>query len=208
MRHKTGVNQWTSTDDTLNWFDAIQVSKTSKFLQFDIDNFYPSISEELLTKALDWARTYTYKEERSERIIIHLRRNFLFDGQNFWCKTSGSRFDVTMGAFDGGECCELVGLYMLFQVVTVKAIFLKEELGLYRDDGLGFVDGGGPKIDQKRKQLIQLFKENGLNITVEANTRRLRYLDVILDMDRGDYRPFHKPNANINYVRQGSNLHL
>ena len=189
----------------MKWFENVKGSRSCKFLQFDIDNFYPSISEDLLIKALDWAEQYTFIDERSRRIVMHSRRNFLFDGQRFWCKSADSKFDVTMGAFDGGEVCELVGLYMLHQVVVVKSIFEKEQIGLYRDDGLCMVEGGGPQIDHKRKELIKVFKENRLNITVEANTRRVSFLDVILDLDRQDYRPYHKPNAIINYVRKGSN---
>ena len=38
-----------------------------------------------------------------------------------------------MGAFDGAEVCELVGLYLLKQM---EVFIPREQVGLYRDDGL------------------------------------------------------------------------
>ena len=41
-------------------------------------------------------------------------------------------FDIGMGSFNGAECCDLVGLYLLSLLK-----YLKINLGLYMDDGLG-----------------------------------------------------------------------
>ena len=38
-----------------------------------------------------------------------------------------------MGSFDGAEICELVGLFIL---TKLEEKFGKENVGLYRDDGL------------------------------------------------------------------------
>jgi hypothetical protein len=46
---------------------------------------------------------------------------------------SNSLFDVTMGSFDGAEICELVRLFILNHL---GKRFGKENIGLYRDDGL------------------------------------------------------------------------
>ena len=48
-------------------------------------------------------------------------------------KKEGNTFDVTMGAYDGGEVCKLVGTYILHQL---SAKYIKDDIGLYRDDGL------------------------------------------------------------------------
>ena len=48
-------------------------------------------------------------------------------------KKEGGLSDVTMGAFDGAEVCELVGNFLLHQL-SMK--FNKNDFGLYRDDGL------------------------------------------------------------------------
>ena len=37
----------------------------------------------------------------------------LFDKDNVWVKQDNSKFDVSMGSYDGAELCDLVGLYLL-----------------------------------------------------------------------------------------------
>ena len=73
-------------------------------------------------------------------------------------KTRNEEFDVSMGCFDGAEVCELVGVYILHLLRTVMR---KDNVGLYRDDGLGILrNSSGPEIERKRKQIIQIFKTN------------------------------------------------
>ena len=52
-------------------------------------------------------------------------------------------FEVSQGSYDGAECSELVGLYLLAQIHTVIP---KEDVGLYRDDGIGYVTPTDPKV--------------------------------------------------------------
>ena len=207
IRKKLSLCQWQSSDDTLKWFKDILKSDTSgmKFIQFDIENFYPAISEDLLEKALVWARKHTFLSELATKIVIHARRTILFDGSNTWCKKENSRFDVGMGAFDGAEVAELIGLYMLDLVVNVHQVLPRNSFGLYRDDILGIVRGSGPIIERVKKKIVDIFKKEGLQITAEANTRRVNFLDFMLDLDEKIHRPFHKPNANVVYVNQKSN---
>ena len=65
-----------------------------------------------------------------------------------------------MGSFDGAECCELIGLYMLNKLTEGKhALFSKASLGLYRDDGLGIVrirGRPGNKLESLSKKVIEL----------------------------------------------------
>ena len=59
-----------------------------------------------------------------------------------------------MGSNDGAECCEIIGLYMLNKLTHGKhAIFKKENIGLYRDDGLAVVKirGRPGSILEKKK---------------------------------------------------------
>ena len=57
-----------------------------------------------------------------------------------------------MGCFDRAEVCELVGTYILTQLDTV---FKNENIGFYRDDGLGiFRNLSGPAIERKRKAIV------------------------------------------------------
>ena len=54
-REAIGVNQWRSTSDVLNWFKGLKGKKDLRFLQFDIEKFYPSITKNLLSKAINKA---------------------------------------------------------------------------------------------------------------------------------------------------------
>ena len=106
-------------------------------------------------------------------------------------KKGNSDFDVTMGAFDGAEVCELVGLYLLQQV---KSEIKEVTLGLYRDDGLGLYNSRtpGPKVEQFRKKLVEIFKRNGLRITIECDLKRVDFLDVTLDLTEDKHLPYRK----------------
>ena len=84
------------------------------FFQFDIEDFYPSITKTLLLKVLEWARGYSYISEKAVDIIMQARKTFLFDGNNLWIKQGEDNFDVAMGSWDGAEIADLVGLYWLF----------------------------------------------------------------------------------------------
>ena len=76
-----------------------------------------------------------------------------------------------MGSYDGAEICELVGLFVLDQL---KRIVPRQNIGLYRDDGLAVIESAsGPKADQTRKGIIEIFKAIGLKITIEANLKEV-----------------------------------
>ena len=94
--------------------------------------------------------------------------NLVFNNKNSLLKKSGNEeFDVPMGCFDGADVCELLGVYILHLLRTVMR---KENVGLYRDDGLDiFRNSSCPEIERKRKEIIQIFKSCGLNITVKTN---------------------------------------
>ena len=107
-----------------------------------------------------------------------------------------------MGSFDGAEICELVGLYMLSQLCR---IFPKEDMGVYRDDGLSAIKASGPEGDRARKEVEQIFIKNGLKAKVEALTPCTDHLDMNLDLTTGKFWPFRKPNSETLYVNTKSN---
>ena len=89
--------------------------------------------------------------------IMHSRRSLLHDNNGkTWVKRDAQKqFDVSMGAFDGAEICELVGLYILHQLE--KKLNL-HSIGLYRDDGLATLKSmSGSDADRARKDLIKVF---------------------------------------------------
>ena len=62
----------------------------------------------------------------------------------------------------------------LFLFHVTKHLFGCNCVGLYtcRDDGLAVLDNTfGPKTDRTRKQLIKLFQDYGIKISVELNIR-------------------------------------
>ena len=51
----TKVNLWKSTSNAIEWFKSIPEKEKQTFITFDVCDFYPSITEESLLKALDYA---------------------------------------------------------------------------------------------------------------------------------------------------------
>ena len=55
MRSTTLLNQWKNTLSVIKWFKNISNKSNHTFVIFDIDSFYPSISENLLKNAISYA---------------------------------------------------------------------------------------------------------------------------------------------------------
>ena len=109
----------------------------SAFICFDVVEFYPSITEALLNRALDFASEHVNNSADERLTIINSKHSLLFSKGHPWVKkNSRSNFDVTMGSYDGVETCELVGCYLLAQLKQIPGI----EIGLYRDDGLAILN--------------------------------------------------------------------
>ncbi|XP_065070331.1 uncharacterized protein LOC135695263 [Rhopilema esculentum] len=187
-----------------NCFNSINNKEDVKFITFDIESFYPSISAELFNKAIDYAKNLTDITNKEIDIISKSRKTLLFNSGIPWVKKKGDKdFDVPMGCFDGAEICELVGTYILNKLNSVMG---NGNVGLYRDDGLGIVRNlSGPNIDQKRKKIIQIFKECGLSITIKTNLKTVDFLDIRLDLQNNTIQPYRKPNNNPVYINKHSN---
>ena len=80
---------------------------------FDIKDFYPSIKAYFLHEALQYARNYINISSKDYEVIFHSRKSLLYNDNQPWVKKENSKFDVTMGAYDGAEICELIGIFML-----------------------------------------------------------------------------------------------
>ena len=52
IKEKTKLTQFKNTTSVLKWFQGLKQKHKLNFIQFDIVNFYPSIREELLPKAI------------------------------------------------------------------------------------------------------------------------------------------------------------
>ena len=103
------------------------------FFIFDIKEFYPSITENLLKKTLTFAEAHTLLSDDNKAIIHHARKSILFNGQQTWIKRGCGLVDFAMGAYDGAEVCELDRNYPLY---GISKLYQKKKIGLYRDEGL------------------------------------------------------------------------
>ena len=108
---------------------------------------------------------------------------------------------MTMGSYDGAETCELIGLYIL----SLIAPKLKDEVGLYRDDGIAVCKATPREIEKIKQEVSNVFKSHGLKITIEANKKIVNFLDVTFNLTSGSYKPYMKPNNKLLYVHSQSN---
>ena len=110
------MNQRKNTKDVIDWFNSINEKQLCKFVIFDIKDSYPSIKESLLKQSLDFAEKYIKVSTEDKAIILHARKSLLFNKQQAWIKKESELLAVTMGAYDGAEVCELVGIFILYQL--------------------------------------------------------------------------------------------
>lgn len=151
LREKLKVNQWKETNEVINWFGQITEKSEHKFIMFDIKDFYPSITKKLLTDALSFAEKHIFIIEEDKQIIYHSRKTLLYNENQARMKKGDDLFDVTMGAYDGAEVCELVGLYILEQLWEK---YNKNENELYREDGLAAFKGINSQQCEKIKKRL------------------------------------------------------
>ena len=56
-----------------------------------------------------------------------------------------------------------------------------------------------------KKSIVNIFKSNGLKITIEANLHQTDFLDVIMDLAQNQYFPYRKSNCDLLYINHKSN---
>ena len=148
VREKLHCNQWRNASNVIDWFQNITDKENCILIQFDIEEFYPSITKHIMLKVIEHANLYTSITQQELDIILHARKSLLFFQNIPWEKTiNESLFDITMGSYDGAEICELMvdGLACLHKI-------------------------SGPASDKIRKDMIRTFRENvGLKITITTN---------------------------------------
>ena len=170
------------------------------FIQFDIDNFYSSVSEKLLKDTVNWASTLTEIPEKTKEIIFQVRNTFLFHRGQTYTKKVNPNCDVAMGSFDSAEITNLVGLYILSLLSHLPVV-----VGLYRDDGAVLSRLNPRDTENVKKEICRIMKEQGLSITINANKKAIDFLDVHLDLSTGIYKPFRKANDIPVFVHAQSN---
>ena len=85
VRQKTGLNQWKNSASVINWYSDIPSKNRHTFAVFDIESFYPSITEKLLTDYINFAlkssgytTSLSYNKHRqSDRPSRNRKRNII-----------------------------------------------------------------------------------------------------------------------------------
>ena len=191
-----------NTDETIEWFKSIDNKMNKSFIQIDIVDYYPSVSEELFEQTLQFAEQFTTINNDDKNILRNARKSILFYKQQTWEKQTGL-FDITMGAYDGAQITDLVGLMLLQKL---KENIPEIDFGLYRDDGLGIYENIPLSHVEKIKKIIfKTFKDYGLKITIEANLPKVNFLDVNLNLRSNSFQPYRKPNDKPLYINSKSN---
>ena len=171
IREKLNVNHWRNTQAVTIWSNDIRSKSNSFFIKFNIGDLYPSISKDLLLKAIDFAKSVIHIQDKFIETIQYSCKALLFNKSGVWVKKDNPDLNVTMGSYDETEVCELVGLYIL-DIFTKE--FSDNKIGLYRDDGFScFQNLSGPKPEKQRK----IYSKS----TVECNLQITDYLDVTFD---------------------------
>ena len=140
----------------LSWFNNIQHKDMYSFISFDVVDFYPSISIELLSEALQFASEYDTITDNERYIIPQAKCSLLYSyGEPWVTKTPSYLFDVTMGRYDDAESCGLVGAYLRTSCTKSKAGKFSStcDFGLYRDDGLGISKASPRQTELMKKDL-------------------------------------------------------
>ena len=122
------VNEWKNPESFINWFKIIPNEHLYTFLMFGIKDFHPSVKEKLLWGTIRSAKLYIYITSKDIEAIFHARKSLLYYNDEMWVKKGERNFDVSMGAYDGAEVCELIGSFMLLTRTILDCIGMTEFL--------------------------------------------------------------------------------
>ena len=201
VKTKTKYNQWKNSDSVIKWFSDLPDKNRLKFISFDVVSMYPSISEELLQNALNWASQYIKISKQQMETIMSSKFSLLYDNsKQIWKKKGPHDFDITMGAYDGAETCDICVLYLLSKVQHLPI-----NIGAYKDDWLAVSSTTNRQVEKVKQEIAKIFKQNGLGLEIECNHTKINFLDITLDLKTGLFSPYMKPNNKIFYVHSKSN---
>ena len=139
------------------WFKNITDKKFLKFINWDIDNFYASITPNILEQALDWSSQYVDITPQQRKIILQSSKSFLYFANQSWVKKGDVNFDIGMGAYHGAQVCELIGLFMMSRLAHIKDL----NLIIYRDDVLGVTRATSRQQEKMRQAIVKIFSDYG-----------------------------------------------
>ena len=56
-----------------------------------------------------------------------------------------------------------------------------------------------------RQEIVKVFSEHGLGITIFINLKKVNFLDITMDLENEIYKPYRKPGDRPRYVHSQSN---
>ena len=148
------------------------------FMQFDVEEFYPSISKELLLKAITYAKTLVSISDEKINTIMHSRKSLLFMDKEkwrsrFWCDNGESWWHRIMRA-SGFMYSPQFG----WEVMKTQDSF----------------------VSWWWISLFWIYQR-----TCETNLKAVNFLDVTLNLTTGKYQPYNKPDNDPLYINILSN---
>ena len=123
-------------------------------------------------------------------------------------KEEESTFDVTMGAFDGAEVAEFVGLFILKKL---SSIMNPDNFVLYREpyrvDGICAIKGTKRSVNDICKKTEGIFNTIGLKVEIAPTgpSKSVDFLDLNLDLSTGFHGPYRKPLNKPLFIHKDSN---
>ena len=78
LRSKLNLNQCQNSSEVNDWFKNIQQKSLCTFTVFEIQEFYPSITEKLLKDAPTFAQRYVEIKQNELDLIFHTRKSLLY----------------------------------------------------------------------------------------------------------------------------------
>ena len=203
MREASHCNLRRNSLETIEWFRKIKNKSKASFIQFDIIDFYPSISKKILIGSINYAKEYIDITKEQYDIILACRKTVFGNNGSTWIKSGPMNFDVPMGGYDSSQIADLVGLYILH---VLNRIIKLDHVGSYRDDGLMYIpNSNGANSSSIQKKIIRAFKLLGFKIEISSNNKIVNFLDVTLDLSNNTYKPFIKMNQSPSYINVNSN---
>ena len=123
--------------------------KNTTFKKFDIIDFHPSKTKELLLHSINLAKNFTVITQEELHIILTRRKSIHINNNSTSVKTGTDDFDVTMGSFDSPQIADLVGIYILNALGRITNL---SNIGIYRDDRLiSIPNSNGPQSSKIQK---------------------------------------------------------
>ena len=84
LKTKSHLQQWKNSYSVIEWFKGLDNKKSLSFIQFDIVDFYPSISEKLFKDALNYAKNFVEITKDEIQTILQTKQSILFH-KNVFC---------------------------------------------------------------------------------------------------------------------------